>query len=101
MSKYKVQWKYSSGLGGPWLAGDIVDLSVDLADYINRDSPGVLKPVKETAKEQTSKSAEKPKDKTGKGGKNRMVTQAKNRDVVMGRDQPGYGQELLPNSDES
>ena len=39
---FKVQWKYTSSLGGPFVAGDTVDLDEALAQAINRDSPGVL-----------------------------------------------------------
>lgn len=40
--KYKFKWNYKSSYGGPWLKGDVVDLKDDLAEAINRDSPGVL-----------------------------------------------------------
>jgi hypothetical protein len=43
--KYKVKWNYKSSLGGPWLKGDVVDLKEDMAEAINRDSPGVLEEV--------------------------------------------------------
>lgn len=39
---YTVQWDYSSGLGGPWEQGAVVQLAPELAEAINRDSPGVL-----------------------------------------------------------
>lgn len=39
---FKVQWNYTSSLGGPFLAGDIVELDEAKAEAINRDSPGVL-----------------------------------------------------------
>jgi hypothetical protein len=42
MNKYTVQWDYSSGLGGPWAAGETVELDETRAADINRDSPGVL-----------------------------------------------------------
>ena len=44
--KYKVNWYYVSGAGGPWLEGDVVELEEEKAEHINRDSPGVLEPVK-------------------------------------------------------
>ena len=59
MSKYKVQWKYKSSLGGPWEKGDVVEIEDALAERINVDSPGVLKPVA---------------GKGGKAGQNRMET---------------------------
>lgn len=45
--RYSVQWNYSSGLAGPWLVGDSVELSEEQASAVNRDSPGVLVPVGE------------------------------------------------------
>jgi hypothetical protein len=45
--KYLVQWKYKSSLGGPWMKGDVVEIDDRLADAVNRDSPGVLKPAAE------------------------------------------------------
>lgn len=40
--KFEVQWSYVSSLGGPWGEGDVIELPEDLADAVNRDSPGVL-----------------------------------------------------------
>ena len=40
--KYRVLWTYRSGIGGPWQAGDVVDVDEPLATAINHDSPGVL-----------------------------------------------------------
>jgi hypothetical protein len=48
--KYKVQWNYRSGLAGPWMAGDEPEVEPELAEAINRDSPGVLVPVVERKK---------------------------------------------------
>ena len=48
MSKYMVQWKYSSSLGGPYVKGDVIDIDDQQADAINRDSPGVLVKGKKT-----------------------------------------------------
>ncbi len=42
MTQYIVQWNYSSGIGGPWAAGEIVTLDAVRAVAINQDSPGVL-----------------------------------------------------------
>jgi hypothetical protein len=42
MPNYIVQWKYQSGLGGPWEGGETVGLDDSRAEVINRDSPGVL-----------------------------------------------------------
>lgn len=42
--RFVVQWRYVSGLGGPWAKGEVVELdSEELAEAVNRDSPGVLK----------------------------------------------------------
>ncbi len=43
---FKVQWKYSSSLGGPFMPGDTVELDEVRAEAINRDSPGVLVEIK-------------------------------------------------------
>jgi hypothetical protein len=39
---YTVNWRYKSNLGGPWQAGDEVELEPDVAQAIDNDSPGVL-----------------------------------------------------------
>lgn len=44
--KYKINWRYKSSLGGPWLKGDVVDLDEKLAEAIQKDSPGVLSETK-------------------------------------------------------
>ena len=41
MPRYVFGWNYRSNLGAG-SAGDTVDLDPDVADAINRDSPGVL-----------------------------------------------------------
>ena len=40
--RYIVQWRYVSGFGGPWKAGQVIEASEADAEIINRDSPGVL-----------------------------------------------------------
>ena len=65
--KYKVKWNYKSSLGGPWLKGNVIDLREDMAEAINRDSPGVLEDAKTQSKEKDAKVA---KDE------NRMVVKA-------------------------
>lgn len=45
--RYIVQWDYQSSLGGPWPKDSVVELQEQLADHINRSSPGVLKPVEQ------------------------------------------------------
>lgn len=44
--KYKVQWDYSSSIGA-FDKGTTVEVDDALAEHVNRDSPGVLAPVKE------------------------------------------------------
>ncbi len=96
MPTYQVQWKYSSGLGGPWEKGELVELEEWRANHINVDSPGVLKAVEGSKlKVEGEKTV-----KSGKKGKDRQIKAAQNRQIVMGRDQPGYGLELLPNKEE-
>ncbi len=66
MKRYKVQWNYSSALGGPWRKGDVVELDPDLAEAINRDSPGVLVEAKARAKKSS-------KDRMMRGDKDRRA----------------------------
>lgn len=42
--KFRVRWDYRSSIGGPWLAGDVVDVDPGVAEAIGKDSPGVLTP---------------------------------------------------------
>lgn len=42
--RYLVQWAYRTGALGPWVKGDEIDLREDVAEAVNRDSPGVLVP---------------------------------------------------------
>lgn len=43
--QYRVQWNYASSRGGPWKAGDVVEIDhAGDAEAINQDSPGVLVP---------------------------------------------------------
>lgn len=57
--RYLVQWAYRTGSLGPWFKGDEVDLREDVAEAVNRDSPGVLVPVAVTKVKAAAK---------GKGG---------------------------------
>lgn len=43
METYTVMWNYKSSLGGPWQAGDVIELEPAKAEAIGKDSPGVLK----------------------------------------------------------
>lgn len=66
--RFKVQWNYTSSLGGPFVTGDVVELDEAKAEAINRDSPGVL--------EATIKKAEPVGEKVIK---DRAVKQAETR----------------------
>lgn len=41
---YVVQHRYCSALGGPWVAGQEMEMAEAEAARFNTDSPGVLKP---------------------------------------------------------
>lgn len=56
MPKFKVAWDYTSNIGS-FDAGAVVDVDDELAEHVNRDSPGVLKPVKGKAKADTKPNA--------------------------------------------
>lgn len=66
--KYLVQWNYRSSLAGPWMKGDVVELDERLAEAVNRDSPGVLKPA--------GKKQEKAEPLSEATRKDRMVREA-------------------------
>ncbi len=38
MARWVVQWPYSSSLGGPWAAGEAVELDAETAAHVNRTS---------------------------------------------------------------
>lgn len=65
MAKYIIQWDYGSGQVGPYLKGDVVEVEDELAEWMDRDSPGVLKNM-------TSPRTPLPKGE-GKKKKDRMV----------------------------
>ena len=48
--RYRVNWSYQSSAGGPWWAGQLVEMPVDQAEAVNASSPGVLTPVQGTPK---------------------------------------------------
>ena len=73
--RYTVQWNYTSGLGGPWVQGEIVKLSPDLAEAVNRDSPGVLIETSALA----AVLSDVPDDDPIPEAKDRMVKRAKHR----------------------
>lgn len=45
MERYTIQWAYRAGKRGPWVAGDVVELSDSEANALLADSPGVIVPV--------------------------------------------------------
>lgn len=69
--KYLVQWDYKSALAGPWRGGDVVEIDERLAEAVNRDSPGVLKPA--------GKKEQKVAPLSDKVRKDRMVRDAETR----------------------
>lgn len=56
MAKYKVAWDYTSNIGS-FDKGAVVEVDDELADHVNRDSPGVLKPVKDAKKQKDTPPA--------------------------------------------
>lgn len=58
MPRYTVNWDYGSSLG-TFAAGETVALDEELADHVNRSSPGVLTPVDDHP-EANARSLEKP-----------------------------------------
>jgi hypothetical protein len=73
--RFKVRWKYTSSLGGPFLKDDVVELDEAKAEAINRDSPGVLVAVQ-------AKKAGQPVDE--KTIMDRAVRQAETRGRAQG-----------------
>ncbi len=43
MNKYTVQQRYASSYGGPWKKGEVINLTIEQAEAVNRDAPGTLK----------------------------------------------------------
>ena len=72
MAWYKAQWAYRSDLWPePIAEGAVLDVTDDQAAMLNRDSPGVLKPVKMA--EVDDKPKDKPKPKAEDKPKARVV----------------------------
>lgn len=46
MGLYNVQWNYRTHRLGPWTEGEVIDLTDAEAIAVNKDSPGVLVPVR-------------------------------------------------------
>jgi len=62
MAWYKAQWAYRSDLWPePIAEGAVLDVTDDQAAMLNRDSPGVLKPVKMVEDKPKPKPKEQPK----------------------------------------
>lgn len=69
MAQFKVAHDYRSNHNGRYYAydkGATVDVDEETAEWVNRDSPGTLAPVKTAAKKTAAKKTE-PKD-AGDGG---------------------------------
>ncbi len=69
MATYVVKWDYR-GKPGPYVKGEVVELTEEQAEWLNRDSPGVV--------ELTEKVLAEP-NKALKAAKDRMVKAAENR----------------------
>lgn len=95
--QYKVNWKYKSSIGGPWEAGDVVEIDdAAVAEAINIDSPGVLEPLFLPSKNDGTSPALSPKaGKGAKKSKDRQVKAAETREFVMSSETPGYGADLV------
>lgn len=65
MQKYRVKWDYVSSLGGPWKKGEILELVPDLAEHINRTSPGVLVQVRAKKKPARNRQVKAASDRGG------------------------------------
>jgi hypothetical protein len=72
--RYAVRWPYFARRDGrsfgPWAAGEAVELSHDDAEWVERDSPGVLTP-KGSAKVAPAREAETPANRQHRGGRTR------------------------------
>lgn len=88
VTAYTVNRKYTArrdgALLGPWDAGQEVDLADELAEWVNRDSPGVLTPASrpkakpaaapEPVAEDDGERAQKPvPNRQHRGGRNRAT----------------------------
>ena len=89
MKKYKVQWNYTSSLGGPWKKGEVVELEEELAERVNIDSPGVLKGFRGAKSTKGGRGASKDRQKT------KAKSRSKPKQEVMTPEEPGYGKELV------
>lgn len=74
--QYKVQWRYKSSLGGPWMKGDVIDLREDLAMAVNIDSPGVLKEVAQPKVKEVDHEKHESDKKKGTGANNNRLGKA-------------------------
>lgn len=74
MARYLVQWNYKSSLGGPFLKGDVIEISEVLAADINRDSPGVLKDTKKKESQDRMKAEAEFARKAEKNRKEEPIT---------------------------
>lgn len=62
MPRYTIQRSYASAhntkVYGPWEAGEVIELEQHIAEWVDRDSPGVLAPVVDEPEE--SETSEPP-----------------------------------------
>ncbi|MGQ0669333.1 MAG: hypothetical protein ACT4PO_06635 [Actinomycetota bacterium] len=71
MARYKVAWDYRSSYGA-FDEGSVVEVDDELAEAINRDSPGVLRAVKAAAKDRMLKGSTRDRHQDqGVGGPDR------------------------------
>lgn len=72
MARWTVAHRYRSSRDGqaygPWMPGDVVDLDDDVAEWVNRDSPGCL----QAEQPEVAERAKPPgRDRQHRGGTNR------------------------------
>ena len=102
--KYRVMWRYESGIGGPWNGGEIIELTEAEAVALNNDSPGVVecanpKPVSGTFtpatvlefdasgdESEAEPEADEPEAEEKPEPKKRAVRKARNRIQTKGED---------------
>lgn len=79
--RYRVNWNYRSSLGGPWSAGQLVELAEATAAAVDASSPGVLTLDPDDAEHPDEKGAESPAtgERQVKGARNRAVREAEDR----------------------
>lgn len=69
--RYTVTRAYTSGSGGPWRAGDVVEIDDDLAAHLEADSPGLLVPVADEPEPEARTFDAPPHDRQVKAARKR------------------------------